>query len=116
MVPLRTSLSRAAETVTLRELAAQKGLVFGTTISAAQIAGDRPFIDLVRQEAGLVVAENEMKWQVMNRGAPGNDDFGPADTIATFAAANDLVLRGHNLLWYHRTPEWFFDLPSAQAR
>ena len=116
MIPVRTPPSRAAETVTLRELAAQKGLVFGTTISAAQIAGDRPFIDLVRQEAGLVVAENEMKWQVMNRGAPGDDDYGPADAIAAFAAANDLVLRGHNLLWYHRTPEWFFDLPSARAQ
>jgi endo-1,4-beta-xylanase len=63
-------------------------------------------------EAGLVIAENEMKWQVMNRGAPGDDDYAPADTIAAFAAADNLVLRGHNLLWYHRTPEWFFDLPD----
>ena len=114
MVPSLSSRSRAAETLALRELAAQRGLLYGTTISAAQITGDRPFVDLVRQEAGLVVAENEMKWQVMNRGAPGDDDYGPADTIAAFAAANDLVLRGHNLLWYHRTPSWFFDLPSPQ--
>jgi endo-1,4-beta-xylanase len=114
MLRLRGSPSLAAETATLRKLAAQKGLVYGTTISAAQITGDRPFLDLVRQEAGLVVAENEMKWQVMNRGAPGDDDYGPADTIAAFAAANSMVLRGHNLLWYHRAPSWFFDLPSAQ--
>jgi len=113
---LRSSRSRAAETVTLRKLAAEKGLIYGTTIAAAQITGDRPFADLVSQEAGLVVAENEMKWQVMNRGAPGDDDFAPADTIATFAAANRLVLRGHNLLWYHRTPEWFFDLPDRTAQ
>jgi endo-1,4-beta-xylanase len=113
---LRSSGGRAAETVTLRKLAAQKGLLYGTTIAAAQITGDRPFIDLVRQEAGLVVAENEMKWQVMNRGAPGDDDFAPADTIANFAAADHLVLRGHNLLWYHRTPEWFFDLPDRSAQ
>jgi endo-1,4-beta-xylanase len=112
----RSSSSRAAETVTLRKLAAQKGLLYGTTIAAAQITGDRPFADLVRQEAGLVVAENEMKWQVMNRGAPGNDDYAPADTIANFAAANKLVLRGHNLLWYHRTPTWYFDLPDRTAQ
>jgi endo-1,4-beta-xylanase len=112
----RSSPSRAAETITLRKLAAQKGLLYGTTIAAAQITGDRPFADLVRQEAGLVVAENEMKWQVMNRGAPGNDDYAPADTIANFAAANKLVLRGHNLLWYHRTPTWYFDLPDRTAQ
>jgi endo-1,4-beta-xylanase len=113
---LRSSCSPAAETVTLRKSAAQKGLLYGTTIAAAQITGDLPFADLVRQEAGLVVAENEMKWQVMNRGGPGNDDFAPADTIAAFAATNNLVLRGHNLLWYYRTPEWFFDLPDRTAQ
>ena len=115
-VTLRSFRSRAAETVTLRKLAAEKGLLYGTTVAAAQITGDPPFADLVRQEASLVVAENEMKWQVINRGAPGDDDFAPADTIATFAAANKLVLRGHNLLWYHRTPEWFFDLPDKAAQ
>src|SRR5437764_708408 len=110
MISSVASRSSAARTVALCKLAADKGLLYGTTIAAAQITGDRPFIDLVRQEAGLVVAENEMKWQVMNRGAPGDDEYGPADTVATFAAANSLVLRGHNLLWYHRTPDWFFDL------
>jgi endo-1,4-beta-xylanase len=107
---------RAAETVTLRKLAAEKGLIYGTTIAAAQITGDGPFVDLVRQEAGLVVAENEMKWQVMNRGAPVDDDYGPADTIANFAAVNSLVLRGHNLLWYYRTPDWFFELPDQSSQ
>jgi len=113
---LRSSSCGAAETATLRKFAAEKGLIYGTTIAAAQITGDPPFVDLVRHEAGLVVAENEMKWQVMNRGAPDEDDYAPADTIANFASANKLVLRGHNLLWYHRTPEWFFDLPDRQKQ
>jgi endo-1,4-beta-xylanase len=116
VVSLLSAPANPAETVTLRKLAAERGLIYGTTIAATQITGDRPFADLVRQEAGLVVAENEMKWQVMNRGAPGNDDYGPADTIANFASGNKLVLRGHNLLWYHRTPEWFFDLPDRTAQ
>src|SRR6266478_3928744 len=106
----------ATETVTLRNLAAEKGLLYGTTISAAQINGDREFVDLVMQQTGLVVAENDMKWQVMNRGAPGDDDYGPADAVAAFALENDLALRGHNLLWYHRTPSWFFDLATRQEQ
>jgi endo-1,4-beta-xylanase len=95
-------------------LAADKGLLYGTTISAQQVTGDPRFVDLVLQQAGLVVAENDMKWQVMNRGGRGNDDYGPADTVAAFAHENDLALRGHNLLWYHRTPNWFFDLDGRQ--
>jgi len=106
------SWSPAAESMALRKLAADKGLVYGTTISATQIKGDPVFIQLVLGQAGLVVTENEMKWQVMNRGVRGDDDYGPADTIADFALKNGLVLRGHNLLWYHRTPSWFFDLES----
>src|SRR5215470_11111360 len=104
--------SPAAESIALRKLAADKGLIYGTTISAAQIKEDPAFIALVLDQAGLIVAENEMKWQVMNRSGRGDDDYGPADTIADFAFKNGLVLRGHNLLWYHRTPSWFFDLES----
>ena len=115
-VASQSSPIRAAETLALCKLAAQKGLLYGTTISASQITGDPPFVDLVRQEAGLVVAENEMKWQVMNRGAADDDDYGPADTIANFAAVNKLVLRGHNLLWYHRTPNWYFDLTDRRQQ
>ena len=108
------SFSRAEETTALRKLAAEKGLLYGTTISAEQITKDAPFVDLVLQQTGLVVAENDMKWQVMNRGTRGEDDYGPADTVAAFALENDLALRGHNLLWYYRTPGWFFDLASRQ--
>jgi endo-1,4-beta-xylanase len=104
--------SLAEETLALRKLASEKGLLYGTTISAKQIFGDPRFVDLVRQQTGLIVAENDMKWQVMNRGGRGDDDYGPADTVAAFALENDLALRGHNLLWYQRTPSWFFDLTS----
>jgi endo-1,4-beta-xylanase len=100
----------------LRKAAAEKGLLYGTTISAEQINDDHEFVRLVLQQAGLVVAENDMKWQVMNRGAPGDDDYRPADTVAGFALENDLVLRGHNLLWYHRTPSWYFDLATRQEQ
>jgi len=106
--------SDATETLALRKLAADKGLLYGTTISARQIAGDPRFVDLVLQQSNMIVAENDMKWQVMNRGARGDDDYGPADTVAAFAHENDLALRGHNLLWYHRTPSWFFDLDSRE--
>jgi endo-1,4-beta-xylanase len=70
----------------------------------------------VLRQAGLVVPENDMKWQDMNRGGPGRDDYGPADTVAGFAVGGGLALRGHNLLWYYRTPHWFFTLPGRDAQ
>jgi endo-1,4-beta-xylanase len=106
----------AAESAELRRLAAQKGLLYGTTISAAQITHDPAFVALVLRQAALVVPENDMKWQDINQGAPGDDDYRGADTIAGFAVEGGLALRGHNLLWYFRTPSWFFALPSRAAQ
>ena len=99
----------------LRRLAAAKGLIYGAAISAKSIASDPEFVDLVLRQTGAVVAENDMKWQFINRGKPQDDDYGRADTVAAFALRNGLVLRGHNLLWYRSTPGWFFDLPNKRA-
>jgi endo-1,4-beta-xylanase len=106
----------AEETASLRQLAAQKGLRYGTTIAGAQITGDPAFDRLVLKQAAILVPENDMKWQDINRGKPGEDDYSGADTIAGFAAGGELALRGHNVLWYFRTPPWYFALPSRQAQ
>ena len=113
---LASASVHAEQTEALTRLAAQKGLRYGTTISAAQIIRDPTFVALLLQQAGLVVPENDMKWLDMNRGAPGDDDYGPADTVAGFAVEGGLALRGHNLLWYYRTPHWFFTLPGRDAQ
>ncbi len=111
MAPLQ-----AAEAESLKRLAAEKGLIYGTTISAKQIIHDPAFVSLVESQAGLVVPENDMKWQDINLGAPGKDDYSRADTIAGFAVESGMALRGHNLLWYFRTPSWFFTLPDRAAK
>ncbi len=114
--PTAALAQACAATDSLRRLAAQKGLVYGTTIAAWQILHDPPFIRLVEQQAGLVVPENDMKWQDINRGRPGDDDYSRADAVAGFAVESGMALRGHNLLWYFRTPPWFFTLPDRKAK
>ena len=113
---LAAAAAAEVESAELRQLAAQKGLLYGTTISAAQITHDPAFVALVLCQAALVVPENDMKWQDINQGAPGDDDYRRADTVAGFAVEGGLALRGHNLLWYFRTPPWFFALPSRAAQ
>jgi endo-1,4-beta-xylanase len=110
------SPAEVTQTAALRDLAAKKGLLYGTTISAAQIDHDPDFVALVLRQASLIVPENDMKWLEMNRGAPGDDDYAPADTVAGFAVEGELALRGHNLLWYYRTPHWFFTLSKEAQR
>ena len=111
-----TLAAAGAESAELRRLAAQKGLLYGTAISAAQIAHDPAFVALVLRQAALVVPENDMKWRDINGGAPGKDDYTRADTVAGFAVESGMALRGHNCLWYLRTPWWFFTLPNQNAK
>jgi endo-1,4-beta-xylanase len=108
--------AQAEESESLRRLAATKGLVYGTTIAAWQITHDPAFVALVLQQAGLVVPENDMKWRDINGGAPGKDDYTRADTVAGFAVEGGIALRGHNCLWYLRTPWWFFALPDHNTK
>ncbi|WP_035916775.1 endo-1,4-beta-xylanase [Flavimarina sp. Hel_I_48] len=35
-------------------------------------------------------------------------NWGPADEIIAFAEANDMIVRGHNLIWHQQYPDWFF--------
>lgn len=96
--------ARGSGRIALRTIAAEKGIVFG-----AEIGGSAPgshgtaFTDpayraLVARECAIIVPENEMKLYAIDR-PDGSRDFAAADRIADFAAANDLKLRGHTLLY-----------------
>jgi endo-1,4-beta-xylanase len=61
-------------------------------------------VAVIKAECGLVVPENELKWQATRPG-PETFDFARMDQIAAWSQANGIELRGHTLLW-HR-PQWF---------
>ena len=54
-----------------------------------------------------IVAENSMKVGPIH---PAEDtyNFTNADTLADFARANGLEMRGHTLLWHSQNPAWLF--------
>ena len=62
----------------------------------------------VVEQAGILVAENAMKWSSM-RPTPTTFHFDSADKLFEFAAANDQFVRGHNLCWHEQLPGWFAD-------
>ncbi len=57
-----------------------------------------------------VVAENDMKWQLIHP-RPGKDgfDFAAADALLQFAERNRMELAGHTLVWHSQTPNWVFE-------
>ena len=94
----------------LNALAQHNGRLFGSAIASTPGNSDAGSIqnaryaDIVRAECGLVVPENEMKWQAVRPG-PDAYRFERMDQIVSWAKQHDLAVRGHTLLW-HR-PQWF---------
>lgn len=95
----------------LKDVAARKGMRFGTAISAGRNQfGDAAYRALVERECNLIVLENEMKWQAIEP-APGKSNFGPADEVAAWAKSKGIAVRGHNLFW--QAEKW---LPAWVAK
>jgi endo-1,4-beta-xylanase len=91
----------------MRTLAASKGMRFGSAVGAGHSKSgsfrNPDYAALLQRDCGILVAENEMKWQAL-RPAPDAYNFAPFDEMLAFAEANGMAMRGHTLLW-HR-PQW----------
>ena len=98
-----------APTPSHNTLAARTGRRWGSAIAwNAGAAGgsiqNPDYTAIVRNECGIVVPENELKWQ-WTRPGPDTFDFARMDDIVRWTQANGVAIRGHTLLW-HR-PRWF---------
>jgi endo-1,4-beta-xylanase len=87
--------ARPGADCTIAETARQAHVFVGAIANQHQTPDERA---LLARHFNATTPENEMKWGVI---APtvGDYDFAPADEVADFAAANDLRLRGHTLVW-----------------
>jgi endo-1,4-beta-xylanase len=88
----------------LRELAAARHLRVGTALGLDDLA-DAPALGVADREFSSVTPENEMKWAVIHPEV-GRYDFTAADRIVDHARANDMLVRGHTLVWHRQNPAW----------
>jgi endo-1,4-beta-xylanase len=105
--PVATSSMAPAAPGSLNLLAKAKGMRFGSTLGAGPNSSgsfrNPEYAAILKRDCGLLVPENEMKWQALRPGAT-DYHFGPFDEMVAFAEMNGLAMRGHTLLW-HR-PQW----------
>lgn len=77
----------------------------GYAIDPGFLAGNQDYVDAVVADANIVTVENHLKWGLVHPG-PDTYDFSVADQIVDFAAANDMEVRGHVLVWHRQLPAW----------
>lgn len=102
-IPLPAS---ARTTPSLAELAAAKGIGFGSAIGGRNFDDPR-YRALNAAQCALVVPENEMKWSATRPDAR-HFDFRAMDRILDWASVHGIGVRGHTLLWHSErwTPQW----------
>jgi endo-1,4-beta-xylanase len=109
-----TSAPSSAAGATLRELAAAKGVYFGTAATVGEW-NDPAYKALGNREANMLTPGNEMKWDATEP-APGQFTFTGADSLVTAAIAANQRVRGHTLVWHSQTPSWVQNLAAAGLR
>lgn len=91
---------------TIREAGANRNLLAGCAVDVRALHSDPMYANLVKQQAGIVVAENSMKFGPL-RPAPDQFRFDEADDLFAFAERNGMKVRGHNFVWHRQLPRWF---------
>jgi len=97
----------------LRARAAQRRLLYGAATSTYQL-GQSDFAGALAREAGILVAEYEMKRDAIEP-VRGQYDFAAADALAQFAHVHGMAFRGHTLVWHASNPRWL-DAAAFAAR
>ena len=90
---------------TLRALAQTHHILFGAAVNMNALQHDSDYTRTLAHEFDVVTPENVMKFDAVH---PEKNmyTFAQADALVTFARANNMQVRGHNLVWYNALPIW----------
>lgn len=83
----------------------EKGINFGFAVDYNQLKNNNEYRNLIKKEAKIIVPENELKWSNIHP-SENTYNFDKSDYIINFALKNNLKIRGHNLVWHNRLPEY----------
>ena len=80
---------------------------FGSCVNYGSLSGNSEYRDFFLDHFEWAVCENEMKW-ASNEGTRDSESYSQADYIANWCANNDIILRGHCLVWEtgSQEPSW----------
>ncbi len=97
----------------LGEIAAERGLLFGSAIDMDTLENPAQAA-LYRHHARVFTSDNVMKFGSL-RPTEGPADFQHADRLVTFCQEARIPLRGHCLIWNDWTPEWVRKLSAERC-
>jgi len=98
----------------LRSRSYLSGIKFGCAGPAPNVQPDRILLEKTATEADIFVPESALKWD-QTEPQPGVFNFSEGDSVAAFAARNDMLVHGHTLVWYAAIPPWVAQISTGHA-
>jgi endo-1,4-beta-xylanase len=97
-----------------RAVEARWSVPYGAAIKPELLATDAAYRSAILDWCSVIVPEGSLKWAVIR---PRRDAFRfeEADACLSFASANGLALRGHNLVWGEANPAWLQGIGTGEA-
>lgn len=95
----------------LKAHAARSGLIAGAAVIVRALQNDHALQQLVAEQYGILVPENELKWRAL-RPSEKSFDFEAADALFSFAKQHGILVRGHTLVWHNSVPDWLHSQAS----
>jgi endo-1,4-beta-xylanase len=84
----------------------------GAAVTPLEITGAHA--ELLKKHFNSITSGNDFKWDATEP-AEGTFRFTNADAQVSFAQANNIMVRGHTLLWHNQIPAWVFTDPATGA-
>ena len=104
----------------LKQIAAAKGLLYGSlirysspTAKAAYVTSDPAYARMTERACSLYVSI-AMFWKIVAP-TPDRTDLSRVDPVLAWAQAHGMGFRGTPLVWHSQTPSWYGDLPDRTA-
>jgi len=98
----------------LRQAGAAAHRRIGTAVMSYKL-GNAQYRALVAREFDSLSPENEMKWGALEP-EPGRFNFDTAEKLVAFAAANNMRMRGHTLVWHQQLGPWVKGMKADPLR
>jgi endo-1,4-beta-xylanase len=95
----------------LAAIAGEKGITFGSAMTIDELTP--AYRDLFAREVRLITPGNELKLAAI-RPRRGPPQYSGGDRLIDFAEENDMLARGHVLIWNEWLPDWIKKLSSAR--
>jgi endo-1,4-beta-xylanase len=94
--------------VILKDVASQKGLIFGSATNKDHLEKDKDYANLIAQQCAIITPATELKMKYL-RPSPDAFKFDVGDWMLHWAQSHGIQMRGHTLVYGEEStlPSWF---------